>query len=81
MGEELFLELEGAFFEPVVLDEGIGEALFGVGFRIVFGVDALDESLEVGGIFPRKDGEAAGESMGAAVLGDGGFAGRSDRTR
>ncbi len=37
---KLFLEEEGAFFEPVMLDHGIGKALFGVGFRLVFVVDA-----------------------------------------
>ena len=71
--QDLFLKMERALHEPVVLDEGIGQAVFGFGIGFVLGVDAVDESVAVGAVFPGQEGEFSGEAVGAAVLGDGGF--------
>ena len=62
-----------------MLDEGIDETLFGVGLRVVFGVGAFEESLVIGGVFPGENSEAAGEAVGAAVLGDDGLTFGTDR--
>ncbi len=71
--QDLFLEMEGTLHEPVVLDEGIGQTVFGFRIGFVFAIDAVDEGVVVGAVFPGQEGEFAGEAVGAAVLGDGGF--------
>ncbi len=49
-------------------DEGIGQTLFGAGFRFVFGIDAFGEDFEFQHVFGGEDLEGSGESVGAAVL-------------
>jgi hypothetical protein len=58
--EEVFLQPDGALGEPVVLDEGVDEAAFGGGLRLVFGPGGFDQAFEVCAVFPSEDGEGAG---------------------
>jgi hypothetical protein len=73
--KEVFLQVDGTLGESVVLDEGVDETVFGGSPRLVFGPGDLDQAVEVCAVFPSEDGEGAGESVGAAVLGDGGLSG------